>query len=230
MTKHNLLIINTLLLLLSLTISCQETPTKEATTTKKETPKIDKPNKLKTLKKEVLENAQKESNSSTGFNFVAFPIEKGGVGPIRINMLMSEAENFLKHLDRKEVYQSAFGADNEEKAYQYSLGEEPLIVLVPAVETGTLVAIHLLHPSFKMANGLSARATVNDIVKQYPSIKVNADMMNGWEYIYDKTHSCLFYFMTDPFDKDVQIGNYTKEYTETTPIRLEEKCDWLTIY
>jgi len=80
-------------------------------------------------------------------------------------------------------------------------------------------------PKLNTTNGLTTNSTVNEISIKYPNIKVNQDLMNGWEYISDTVNNWGFVFMTE----DKTVGEYPELEVPSDLKNLDIKPDWITI-
>jgi hypothetical protein len=165
-----------------------------------------------------------QSEDST-FDYDEYEIKKGQLGEIKIGMTISEAEQKFKGL-RKEVGQAtSFGYGGGGPAYLYYDQENIAFVLIPTLKTDTILIIIAASPKLKTTNGLSPNSTVMEISKKYPGIKVNQDLMNGWEYISDTTNNWNFVFMTD----ETTVGDYPELEVPSDLKNLDIKADWITI-
>jgi len=165
-----------------------------------------------------------QSEDST-FDYDEYEIKKGQLGEIKIGMTISEAEQKFKGL-RKEVGQATdFGYGGGSPAYLYYDQENIAFVLIPTLNTDTILIIIAASPKLKTTNGLSPNSTVMEISKKYPGIKVNQDLMNGWEYISDTTNNWNFVFMTD----ETTVGDYPELEVPSDLKNLDIKADWITI-
>ncbi|HAH51939.1 MAG TPA: hypothetical protein DCL80_12065 [Balneola sp.] len=165
-----------------------------------------------------------QSEDST-FDYDEYEIKKGQLGEIKIGMTISEAEQKFKGL-RKEVGQATdFGYGGGSPAYLYYDQENIAFVLIPTLNTDTILIIIAASPKLKTTSGLSPNSTVMEISKKYPGIKVNQDLMNGWEYISDTTNNWNFVFMTD----ETTVGDYPELEVPSDLKNLDIKADWITI-
>ena len=165
-----------------------------------------------------------QSEDST-FDYDEYEIKKGQLGEIKIGMTISEAEQKFKGL-RKEVGQATdFGYGGGSPAYLYYDQENIAFVLIPTLNTDTILIIIAASPKLKTTSGLSPNSTVMEISKKYPGIKVNQDLMNGWEYISDTTNNWNFVFMTD----ETTVGDYPELEVPPDLKNLDIKADWITI-
>ena len=165
-----------------------------------------------------------QSEDST-FDYDEYEIKKGQLGEIKIGMTISEAEQKFKGL-RKEVGQATdFGYGGGSPAYLYYDQENIAFVLIPTLNTDTILIIIAASPKLKTTSGLSPNSTVMEISKKYPGIKVNQDLMNGWEYISDTTNNWNFVFMTD----ETTVGDYPELEVPPDLKNLAIKADWITI-
>ena len=80
-------------------------------------------------------------------------------------------------------------------------------------------------PQLVTNNGLHPNSSVQQISESYPGVKVNQDLMNGWEFISDTTNNWDFVFMTD----EETIGDYPELEVPSVLKNMEIKADWITI-
>ncbi len=165
-----------------------------------------------------------QSEDST-FDYDEYEIKKGQLGEIKIGMTISEAEQKFDGL-RKEVGQAtSFGYGGGSPAYLYYDQENIVFGLIPTLNTDTILIIIAASPKLTTTNGLSPNSTVMEISKKYPGIKVNQDLMSGWEYISDMTNNWNFVFMTD----ETTVGDYPELEVPSDLKNLDIKADWITI-
>ncbi|CAM4115036.1 MULTISPECIES: hypothetical protein [Flavobacterium] len=177
--------------------------------------------------KKLKEKGLPKRESSQSFDYSKFTISKGKMGTLKIGMTCHEADKLLSDLTKKETDPFNFGFDGGGKAYIYYFEEEPILSLIPEFETDTIIAIIALTKEITTKNGLHPNASVSEILQKIPKLKVNYNPMMDWEYMTDENNNWDFIFATDP---NHQIGNYTAIEEPTKPIRLEIKCDWITIH
>lgn len=80
-------------------------------------------------------------------------------------------------------------------------------------------------PRLTTTNGLNPNSTVKKISDTYPSVKVNQDLMNGWESISDTIYNWEFVFITD----DKTVGDYPELEIPSELRNMEIKADWMII-
>lgn len=178
------------------------------------------------LSNSSIQSIASNGKSSTLFNYANFVIEKGKIGPIRIGMTIDDAEKELATLDKKEVDAIDFGYDGGGKAYVYSENTEPVLAILPVLDSNKILVIIALSEKLKTINGLHANVSVKEIEEKCPNIKVNQDVMMGWEFMHDEQNNFDFIFMTDQNNK---IGEYPVLEAPATPKRKNIKADWITI-
>lgn len=161
-----------------------------------------------------------------GFDFSAFTISKGGIGPIRIGMSIAQAEEQLGGLTKEVSEATVFGYGGGSPAYTYSLANHPLLVLIPKLDTDTILLIIAAHKDLTTTNGLNPNSTVADLLETYPNLTVNQDLMNGWEYASDTANHWEFVFTTE--EKE-QVGEYRELEVPSEPKRLKIQTNWITI-
>lgn len=163
---------------------------------------------------------------SVDFGFEKFIIRKGQLGEIKIGMTISEAEMQFSGLTKKMDEAISFGFGGGSPAYLYYSGNDLLFGLVPKLETDTLLFIVAAHKNLKTINGLNPNSTVEELLKTYPKMTVQKDLMNGWEFFKDDKNALDFVFMTD---EQTEIGEYPELDVPSKPKRIKTKTDWITI-
>lgn len=189
---------------------------------------------LYSCKKETLElkkNSQEKTEQSTNkaalaFNFNDFPIQKRSIGEIRIGMTIAEADKVLSKLNKKDAEAYDFGFDGGGKSYIYYLDGNPILALIPKMDSDKILAIVAISENLKLGNGLHPKSSVAAISEKYPNSKVYLNMMMSWETMHDDNNDFQFVFMTAPSE---QIGAYKASEEEAVPERLKAKSDWITI-
>jgi len=148
------------------------------------------------------------------------------LGEIKIGMTIKDVEKKLTGLNKKEVPVYQFGFDGEEPVPSYYFRDTLVLALIPKYNSDTLRFIIAAHKNFRTANGLSTKSSVKDLVEKYPDLKVNMNMMNGWEYISDDENNYDFAFVSD--EKN-EIGEYPRAGEPSKPKRLTRVSDWIMI-
>ncbi len=166
------------------------------------------------------------SQSKAGFDFSAFPVDKAKVGSIRIGMTITQAEQHLKGLTKEVSEAINFGYGGGSPAYVYSFSKQPLLVLIPKLDTDTTLLIIAIHKNLRTTNGLTPNSTVAELLEKYPNLTINQDLMNSWEYATDTTNQWDFVFATD---ENQQVGEYPELEVPSKPKRLAVKTNWITI-
>lgn len=161
------------------------------------------------------------------FDFDKFPIQKGSLGPLHIGMTIEEAEKLFTGLIKGEDEAGNFGFDGGEKSYLYYLNKELVFVLIPKLETDTILSIVAIHNNLTTTNGLHPNASVQQIQALYPDMIVEHDLLNGWEIFHDATNQWQFVFITD---ENERIGDYPDLDAPSKPKRLQIQADWITIF
>lgn len=169
---------------------------------------------------------EKKSEKSVDFDFEKFKVLKGKLGDIKIGMTITEAEMQFSGLTRKTDEATNFGFGGGSPAYLYYSGGELLFGLIPKLETDTLLFIIAAHKNLQTTSGLNPNSTVEELLKKYPDLTVQQDLMNGWEFYQDQTNEWDFIFMTD---EKTEIGEYPELEVPSKPKRLTTKTDWITI-
>lgn len=167
-----------------------------------------------------------KNQSDTAFEFDSFLISKGRLGKIQIGMTIQEAEQQFKGLTKKFDEAVNFGYGGGGPAYVYYLQDELVFSLIPKLDTDTLLVIVAVHKALRTTNGLNPNSTVGQLMKCYPKLTVQQDLMNGGEFIQDEANNWDFIFLTD---KNNQIGEYAEVETPSKPIRIDIKVDWIII-
>jgi len=180
----------------------------------------------KTENNETETNLTKEKKSEQSVDFDKFKILKGQLGEIKIGMTISKAEKQFTGLTKKTEEATNFGFDGGSPAYLYYSGDELLFGLIPKLETDTLLFIIAIHKNLQTTNGLNPNSTVQDLLKKYPDLTVNQDLMNGNELFQDKANDWDFVFKTD---EHTEIGDYHEMEVSSRPRRLTTKTDWIVI-
>jgi hypothetical protein len=199
----------TLILLIIIQLSC-----------KNDTEKQIKPSNIGNQK------VESQKKKTKGFDFEAFKISKGQIGDIKVGMNIYDAEKKLNGLSKKEAEAYDFGFDGGGKAYIYLLENEPVLALVPKMDSEVILVIIALSKNLKTNNGLNPKSKVTEIQKKYPNIEINQDLMMSWEFMSDEENNWNFVFMTD---ENERIGEYQQIDASTKPERTETKMDWITI-
>ena len=199
------------LAILLLTFACSCHPTNE-----KENGLNEEPTKVQT----------NPNNRKEVFDYDKFVIGKGQLGEIRIGMTIYEAEQTFTGLSKKVGLATGFGFGGGSPAYIYYKDDQIVFALIPTLNTDTLVFIVAADPSLTTSNGLNPESSVEDLVRLYPGIKVNQDIMNGWEIISDTTNNWDFVFMTET---DKTVGDYPELEVPSDPVNVKIKSDWITI-
>lgn len=160
------------------------------------------------------------------YNPSKFPIQKGQLGDIKIGMTVSEAEEKFSGLRKETGLAADFGYGGGSPAYLYYSNDKVAFGLITTLDTDTVLFIIAADPQLKTTNGLNPTSTVKEILGVYPDMKVNQDLMNGWEYFYDTTNQWEYVFMTDP---ERQVGKYSALEVPSEPKTVGIKSDWITI-
>lgn len=182
----------------------------------------EKKEKVEQTKSELTTN--KKSKVLT-FDYQEFEIKNGQLGKIKVGMTISEAEQKFEGL-RKEVGQATnFGYGGGSPAYLYYDNDNLVFGLIPTLNTDTVLFIISASPNLTTSNGLNPNSTVKLISDKYPKVKVNQDLMNGWEYISDTVNNWDFVFMTD----ETTVGDYPELEVPSDLKNLDIKSDWITI-
>ena len=201
----------TYIILLTVTWSCSQSANKKE--------KVEQPAQTKS------ESTDNESSKAFDFDYQKFEIKNGQLGEIKLGMTISEAEQRLEGR-RKEVGQATnYGFGGGSPAYLYYDKGDLAFGLIPKLGTDTLLIIIAASPRFKTKNGLNPNSTVKNISDKYPNVKVNQDLMNGWEYISDTTNNWGFVFKTE----DKTVGDYPELEVPSDLKNLDIKVDWITI-
>lgn len=185
----------------------------------------DKKEKAEQQKQIKSEPKTDELSEVLTLDYKEFEIRNGQLGEIKVGMTISEAEQKFEGL-RKEVGQAtSFGYGGGSPAYLYYDQNNVVFGLIPTLNTDTVLFIIAASPNLTTINGLNPNSTVKLISEKYPKIKVNQDLMNGWEYISDTTNNWDFVFMTD----EKTVGNYPELEVPSDLKNLDVKADWITI-
>lgn len=170
---------------------------------------------------------EKETVQAVQFDFDKFKILKGQLGEIKIGTTIAEAEIQFSGLTKKTDEATNFGFGGGGPAYLYYSGDKLLFGLIPKLETDTLLFIIAAHKNLQTTNGLNPNSTVEELLKKYPDLTVQQDLMNSWEFFQDVNNGWDFIFMTD---EKTEVGEYPElGVLPSTPKRLTTKTDWITI-
>jgi len=167
-----------------------------------------------------------ETNQTVQLNFNDFKILAGQLGKIKIGMTIAEAEMQFSGLTKKVDEAINFGFGGGSPAYLYYWADELVFGLIPKLETDTLLFIVAANKNLQTTNGLNPKSTVKEILKEYPKLTVQQDLMNDFEFFQDETNRWDFIFKTSETTK---IGEYPKSEFPSKPKRLTTKADWITI-
>jgi len=178
---------------------------------------------------ELTEQLKKQNNRTNKFistvDYHKFKIQKGQLGEVKLGMTISEAEKKLSGL-RKEIGEATnFGYGGGSPAYLYYDKEELILGLIPKLDTDIVFLIVAVSPKLNTTNGLTPASTVEDISNKYPRIKVNQNLMNSWEEIWDTNNNWEFVFMTE----DKTVGEYPELELPSELKNMDIKTDWITI-
>lgn len=164
--------------------------------------------------------------ASVRFDSHNLNILKGSLGDIKIGMTITEAEKQFNGLIKKSEDAACFGFDGGGSAYLYHSGEKLLFALIPKLATDTVLFIVAADSTLKTSKGINPNSTVADLVKVYPGLMVQQDLMNGWEFFQDEVNGWDFVFVTD---KETEIGEYPVLELPSKPKRLLAKANWIVI-
>ncbi|WP_298538047.1 hypothetical protein [uncultured Algibacter sp.] len=171
------------------------------------------------------ESTKDKLSNVSPFDYQEFKIKKGQLGEIKIGMTISEAELKFNGLKKEVGQATSFGYGGGSPAYLYYDKENVAFVLLPALNTDAILFIIASSPKLIATNGLNPNSTAKNISEKYPNIKVNQDLMNGWEYISDTTNNWDFVFMTD----EKTVGEYPELEVPSGLKNIEIKADWIVI-
>lgn len=161
----------------------------------------------------------------SSFDYDEFEIKRGQLGEIKIGMTISEAEQAFEGLRKKVGQATSFGYGGGSPAYLYYEQDDLAFGLIPTLNTDTVLLIIAAAPQLVTNNGLHPNSSVQQISENYPGVKVNQDLMNGWEFISDTTNNWDFVFITD----EETIGDYPELEVPSALKNMEIKADWITI-
>ncbi len=171
-------------------------------------------------------NIKTITEQTINFDFDKFKILKGRLGTIKIGMTINQAEQQFTGLTKKvdEAINLGFGGGGI--AYLYYSGDDLVFGLIPGFETDTLLYIIAAHKRLKTENGLNPNSTVEELLKIYPEMTVQQNLMTEWEFYQDLTNDWDFIFMTN---QQTQIGEYPEIEVPSIPKQLTTKADWIII-
>ena len=167
-----------------------------------------------------------ETRQRRPFDFDKFHVQKGQLGGIKIGMTIHEAEMECKYLMRNVDQATNFGFDGGSPAYSYYSGDEFVFGLIPKLNTDSILIIIAAHSLFQTENGLNPNASVSDLIKVYPDLQFEQDLMNGWEFCTDKKRGWEFVFLSDA---KTRIGEYLDPEAHSNPKRFTTKSNWMVI-
>jgi hypothetical protein len=167
-----------------------------------------------------------ENQSDNSFYFDDFKISNSQLGNIKIGMTIEDAERQFAGLTRKVDVATNFGFGGGSRAYLYYSGDELIFGLIPKLSTDTLLFIIAAHKNLQTTNGLNPNSTVEELLREYPELTVNQDLMNGGEFFQDLENDWDFVFKTT---EKTEIGEYPELEVPSKPKRLTTKSDWIII-
>jgi hypothetical protein len=141
-------------------------------------------------------------------------------------MTIEDAERQFAGLTRKVDVATKFGFGGGSRAYLYYSGDELIFGLIPKLSTDTLLFIIAAHKNLQTTNGLNPNSTVEELLREYPELTVNQDLMNGGEFFQDLENDWDFVFKTT---EKTEIGEYPELEVPSKPKRLTTKSDWIII-
>lgn len=158
-----------------------------------------------------------------------FIISKTGIGPIQLGMDVPAAEIYLKHLKKVETEAWFFGYDGGGSAYMYTLDGVPYLVLIPAYESDSIIAIVALHQSIATPKGIRPGMTVEALLKIIPYKKVDYNPMSEWEEIYDLKNGWVF-VLENRSSQNAGKYNYEKGLFTSRIYHTHLKILWILIH
>lgn len=161
------------------------------------------------------------------FDFDQFKIQKNQLGEIKIGMTISEAEMHFNGLEKKTVDPFCFGFDGGGLAYLYSVNSDPVFGLIPKRDNDTVLCIIAVHEKLRTTNGLNPTEFVRELLKEYPQMMIELDIMNMWNFFEDETNEWRFVF-DQVQNEDIDYG--TDLETPKKPTDLSMQSNWITIY
>lgn len=172
------------------------------------------------------ENENKSDLKKSTFNYSDFIISKGQLGKIKIGMTITEAEKQFSAFEKRESDAINFGWDGGGAAYLYYFENELIFGLIPRMNSDTILAIIAVAEKLETTNNLNPKALMKELQQAYPNKMIHFNLMNQWEYMEDETNDWTFVFMTKEKNR---IGKYSELQTESKPLNLEVKADWICI-
>lgn len=160
-----------------------------------------------------------------------FKIRKGALGKIQVGQSINEAEIYLENfrIEKHEAWLFGFGGGGEMNLYYHD--NEPIIGLIPKLETDIIHAIIVISEKFTDGKGLSTALNYDQLSKLFPETEILLDEMNDWERCIYQEYNWQIIFGTE---RNARIGNYI--YDENfIPSKNEKlsntntKIDWITI-
>lgn len=141
-------------------------------------------------------------------------------------MNIKEAEKLIANLTKSETEAYDFGFDGGGNASIYSLGNEPILALVPKRDSKEILAIIAISQTLKTNNGLNPISSVKEIIEKYPTMKIDHNLMMNWESMFDYVNNWKFVFNTD---ENKRIGEYKENDVQSKPKAVDTKMDWIAI-
>lgn len=167
-----------------------------------------------------------EAEKKTAFSFLDYPISKGRVGNIKLGTAISSYDQQLNSLKKRETEAYQFGYDGGGVAQVYFYKDEAVFVLIPALETDSIIAIIVMNENFQTISRVRAGMKAQEVSSLYPRAKIQLNELMDWEEMYDLENDFTLVFKTTNNDR---IGVYAEDEQETSPVNLAPKLEWITI-
>lgn len=153
-------------------------------------------------------------------------IQKGALGPLKIGTRIRDYKEVLKGFDSISVDAFLYKYDGGGVAYKYSYKQTPLFVLMPAIDTDSIIAIMALHSDFKTVYGTYPGSSALEIINRQKKLPINLDLLSGGETMRDTVNGINYIFNTPD-------EAHMAEYSDIDePGLLKEgktKCNWIEI-
>lgn len=154
-------------------------------------------------------------------------IQKGALGPLKLGSRISDYKKFLNGLDSLPVDAYLYKYGGGGVAYEYSYNKNQLFVLMPAIDTDSIIAIMALHPDFKTRYGTYPGNTAAQIFNRHKKLPVILDLLSGGEAMIDKVNRMNYIFDTPD---DTPIAEYPNIDNPGVLKRSNVRCNWIVIY
>ena len=160
------------------------------------------------------------------YNFSELPIKQHSLGFIKVGSDLKSIDTMLTQLDKTEIEAWDFGFDGGGIAYLYSLNDNPVLGIITAFETDSIIAIAAIHNNLNSNKGISPNMTAEELIKHYPNELVFEELLTGREVMYDSNNNWSFIFDTDSSNR---LAQYLEIEVGVKPQNLKPEIDWILI-